>query len=347
MGEQRQRSMILINKNIKTSSWKQIDITHKDITAIELRTDNNTYVRLVNIYNDCKNSDAIMCLQRYLRSEERREERAGSRANKQDIWLGDFNRHHPMWDKAENNQLFTCKNLDEAEQLINLAATYGMEMVLPPGEPTRRDWATRNTTRPDNVFCSDGLADAIVKCEMHPGETPPTTDHFPINTTFQLDMTLATEEEKRNFRDVDWEAFGKALARRMEGRQWHEEVRMPEELEERVQDLEKAIADTIADNVPITGIHTTSKRWWLKELAQERKKYNNIARRSHALRNQDHPIHDMARQSRNQYKTIIQCTKRQYWENWLEEVKGGEIWKANSFVNRPVGDGRRARVPGR
>ncbi len=302
-------------------------------------------MRLFNIYNDCKNSDTITSLHRHLRREERREERGGAGENRQDIWLGDFNRHHPMWDKAGNNQLFTRKNLDEAEQLINLAATYGMEMVLPPGEPTRRDWATRNTTRPDNVFCSEGLAEAIVKCETHPKETPPTTDHFPIDTTFQIDLSIVTEEERQNFREVDWKAFRRTLARKMEGRQWDEEIRTPEELEERVQKLEKAITDTIVDNVPVFRIHAMSKRWWTKELAQERKDYNGIARRSHALRDQDHPIHESARRSRNQYKAAIQRTKRQYWENWLEEVKGGEVWRANIFVNRPAGDGGRARVP--
>jgi endonuclease/exonuclease/phosphatase family metal-dependent hydrolase len=293
-GDLRQRSMLLINKNIKTSLWKQIDVKHKDITAIEIRTGNNAWVRIFNIYNDCKNSDAIASLQEYLGSEEGRDKRGREGENRQDMWMGDFNRHHPMWDKAENNQLFTRKNLDEAEQLINLAAEHGMEMVLPPGEPTRRDWTTRNTTRPDNVFCSEGLAETIVRCETHPEETPPMTDHFPIDTTFQIDVPRIKEEERRNFRGVDWEAFGKKLARKMEGRQWDEEVRTPEELEERVRNLEKAITDTIEDNVPVFKIHTASKRWWTRELAQKRKEYNRIARRSHALRDQEHAIHETA-----------------------------------------------------
>ncbi|KAJ7347815.1 hypothetical protein DFH08DRAFT_936603 [Mycena albidolilacea] len=47
------------------------------------------------------------------------------------IWAGDFNRHHPLWDKLCNQHLFTSKNLDLAQPLLDLLARYGMAMALP------------------------------------------------------------------------------------------------------------------------------------------------------------------------------------------------------------------------
>ena len=73
------------------------------------------------------------------------------------IWLGDFNRHHPLWDEERNVHLFTTANLDAAQPLLNLLATYGMKMALPKGIPTLEAMNTKNYTRPDNVFCSSAL----------------------------------------------------------------------------------------------------------------------------------------------------------------------------------------------
>ena len=53
-----------------------------------------------------------------------------------DIWLGDFNRHHPMWDSAKNSRLFTRAALMEAQELISILADYDMTMALPEGIPT-------------------------------------------------------------------------------------------------------------------------------------------------------------------------------------------------------------------
>ncbi|KAJ8589707.1 hypothetical protein M405DRAFT_700139, partial [Rhizopogon salebrosus TDB-379] len=68
------------------------------------------------------------------------------------IWLGDFNRHHPLWDEDRNTQLFTNQYLDAAQPLLDLIADYGMIMTLPKGLPTLQSTSSKNWTRPDNVF---------------------------------------------------------------------------------------------------------------------------------------------------------------------------------------------------
>ncbi|TFK22073.1 hypothetical protein FA15DRAFT_596731 [Coprinopsis marcescibilis] len=56
-----------------------------------------------------------------------------------DVWVGDFNRHHPMWDRDEDQRLFTGRNLDDAKQLIEMTAEWGLEMALPKGIPMLRN----------------------------------------------------------------------------------------------------------------------------------------------------------------------------------------------------------------
>jgi len=58
------------------------------------------------------------------------------------IWLGNFNRHHPMWEDEENERLFTHQNLDSASTLIDLLADHDMQMTLPHGIPTKMQHQT-------------------------------------------------------------------------------------------------------------------------------------------------------------------------------------------------------------
>ncbi|KAG2341737.1 hypothetical protein BDR05DRAFT_838351, partial [Suillus weaverae] len=70
------------------------------------------------------------------------------------IWLGDFNRHHPMWEMTTNNHLFTAVNSNAADVLIELLTTYNLVQALPLFIATLKASNTKNHTRPDNVFCS-------------------------------------------------------------------------------------------------------------------------------------------------------------------------------------------------
>jgi hypothetical protein len=52
------RSIILINANLCTDTWKQVKFQHPDITAVELCGQFGT-LRIINIYNDCHNNNAL------------------------------------------------------------------------------------------------------------------------------------------------------------------------------------------------------------------------------------------------------------------------------------------------
>jgi endonuclease/exonuclease/phosphatase family metal-dependent hydrolase len=165
-------------------------------------------IRIFNVYNDCMHSESIDAVKQYFRTREARElEEKGV----EDVWVGDFNRHHPMWDEAHNSHLFTAANLDTAEELLEVVAERGMEMTLPKGLPTLEARVMHNLTRPDNIFCSASLTEAIVKCNVHPEDCLPIADHFPIVTHFNTSIQQAVVEVKKNFRAVDWKEFVKLM----------------------------------------------------------------------------------------------------------------------------------------
>ena len=127
------------------------------------------------------------------------------------IWLGDFNRHHPIWEDERNSHLLTTPFLTKAKPLINLITDHSMYMPLPKDTPTLQASNTKNWTRVDNVFCTDHTAESFASCTTDPKRRGPTTDHVPILSSIELEIPKTTKEVKHNYRDVDWEEFNNRL----------------------------------------------------------------------------------------------------------------------------------------
>jgi len=62
------------------------------------------------------------------------------------LWCGNFNCHHPLWDKERNAHLFTARAIREAKALLALVVDYGMIMALLKDIPTLESMATKNWT---------------------------------------------------------------------------------------------------------------------------------------------------------------------------------------------------------
>lgn len=100
-------------------------------------------LRLYNIYNDCTNDETLEALRAHLI---RPRSARGLPRPIRYVWMGDFNRHSPMWDEPRNHHLFTRGNLDAAGKLIDMAAEFGMSMVLPAKMATLEASASGNRT---------------------------------------------------------------------------------------------------------------------------------------------------------------------------------------------------------
>lgn len=59
------------------------------------------------------------------------------------LWAGDFNRHHPMWDRDEDLHLFTAQYQRPAKKLIAMLADHNMTMPLPKEIPTLEHMCTK------------------------------------------------------------------------------------------------------------------------------------------------------------------------------------------------------------
>ena len=97
---EKSRALTMINRTaISSNTWTQIDIDCPDIVAIQIITAQGT-LRVYNIYNDCTNDDTLTVLQGHLRQANRHR---GLPQPIRQVWMGDFNRHSPVWDDERNH----------------------------------------------------------------------------------------------------------------------------------------------------------------------------------------------------------------------------------------------------
>jgi hypothetical protein len=62
------------------------------------------------------------------------------------MWIGDFNRHHPLWDSPTNMQLFTNTATEAAEKLIEVVTDAGLELALSNSIPMHKHNITKYCT---------------------------------------------------------------------------------------------------------------------------------------------------------------------------------------------------------
>ena len=127
------------------------------------------------------------------------------------ILAGDFNRHHPLWEENRNHHMFTKRNLDAAQRIIDVTSSHDLIQSLPKDLPTFQSTSSKNWTRPDNVFMSEHLHERLIKCKTIPGLRPVCTDHVPIITAIDTEARKTKPPIRRNYRKVDWEEFENTL----------------------------------------------------------------------------------------------------------------------------------------
>src|SRR5271155_5465789 len=203
------RALTLIYTKISTNCWVQVPVDSLDVVAVQITSDRGV-LNVYNVYNNCSHSDTIKKLEDHMVN------RAVTHASPTgrdtvtgDVWLGDFNRHNPWWEDPSNSRLFTNRNLNDGQILIDLLSDYNMDLALPQYIPTIVNSRGGNT-RPDNIFILQDISNWIVKCDVL-ADRPPKADHFPIVTYIDFPLSKPIKAQPWNFRATDWDHFCREL----------------------------------------------------------------------------------------------------------------------------------------
>ena len=333
------RSIILVNTNISTDCYEQIQLRSTDVTGMRIVTDAGP-VTVLNVYNDCNHNAAVDEVTSYLTRTFPDDVISG---DEHIIMAGNFNRHHSWWEDESNTHLTTSEAM--IKPLLDIVYRFDLAMALPSGIPTLQAHSTGNWTRPDNVWCSSHTGDLFTRCNTDPGLRGPNTDHLPILSTLDLPPSRNIPKPYRNFRDTDWKEFTDTLTTLLshsEPKKLISEV----EFREALHVINTALSETIETVVPICNPFPHTKRWWSSKLVELRKKKNRLARLSYRWRGlPDHPAHQNHQLASKEYAKAIETTKKEHWEDWLLNAAERDIWTANKYVTDPPTDGGKSRIP--
>lgn len=262
------RAVTLISSKLPTESWEQIDFTSQDVIVIKFSREWGQLV-IFNIYNDCLHDHTIHKLTKFHR--DNRNTLMGNDSEAEDcyiMWIGDFNRHHPLWDNPDDNRLFTRDAVEAAEILIKATTDFGLEMALAPGIPTHIHKVTKQWTRLDNDFITEHTLDRIHTCEACTRDRGLNTDHVPIVTKIDMSLGRIEATKTKNFRNINWDKFHKTLEEKLAGFGLLRRLANQAKLDQECVRLTKAIQETIAQEVPTNKVCPHSKHWWTKELKE-------------------------------------------------------------------------------
>jgi len=263
------------------------------------------------------------------------------------LWLGDFNRHHPLWDKDHNNHLFTTAALEASGKLLELVADYGMDQALLKDIPMLQSSSTCNWTCPDNTFCTEHTSDVIICCKMASERRGPKMDHVPILTILNLSTPASAKNPAWNYCSMDWDKFWSTLNDMLTSSIGPPQIlETSKEFQVAARKLDEVLHHTVETAIPRTHPHPHTKRWWTKDLTKTVDKLKELHKMAYKYRAlPEHMVHTQLKEKENALSNEIQKIKEDHWKDWLNDMAGTDIWIAHRYISNLGGDGGKIRIP--
>jgi Reverse transcriptase (RNA-dependent DNA polymerase)/Endonuclease-reverse transcriptase len=307
------RAAIYINNSQLTPSQiTQIPIHLTDVVALQIQPSrDDPPLTIINVYNPSDNS-LIQQLQNELRKVQVRQE-------EMIIMAGDFNCHHPLW-----NPPAYLNHDNTAEELVELAAHFGLSLLIPPGTIT---YPAANTAI-DLTWGNSKAQESLLKCQVAT-DADQGADHLPIETILRYSSAYTQDKQQRlDISRTNWGLFDEKLKATLPV-----SIQTPqtcEQTEACTITLIQAIQQALKDSTPTKRICPRSKRWWnsdLTELAKEHRRLRNrMKRRKTPLDIQ------LWKTKSNQYSTAIAKAKDKCWQQFVQKANGKSIWDIKRYL---------------
>ncbi|KAF8588922.1 hypothetical protein K439DRAFT_1261534, partial [Ramaria rubella] len=106
-----------------------------------------------------------------------------------------------------------------------------------------------------------------------------------------------------------------------------------------LESLTNCITEVIEEIIPKSCPSLFMKRWQSKKIADKRLQTRQLGQNSYSRHsNLDDPIHKEYKCCQNKYGLLIERTKKQHWETFLDMVDEHNVWMAHRYISRPPSD---------
>ena len=233
------RAAIYINKNLNAA---QIILPFPDVVAVQITTSDPKPMLIINVYKPCdenRTESLHRCIHAHLDMH-----KFGTI-----IIAGDFNLHHPLW-----NPNGYPRHDDEANDLVEMMADFGMSPLVPKGTVTYPNAETAI----DLVWGNDAAVSTLLKCQIAE-DNDHGSDHLPIETAITTQPTIIDVQPAYNYANTNWEEFKTKLASCLPRL---ETPKNAADINNFAQSLTAAITHAIESSTPRKKPCPHSKRWW-------------------------------------------------------------------------------------
>ena len=269
---------------------------------------------LINVYNPC-DKGIISDLHQFLHANIKQEDYGLI------IVAGDFNLHHPLW-----NPRGYFRHDEEADALIDLVASLGLNLLLPPETIT---YPNAGTTI-DLVWGNNDAVNRTMSCKIA-DKHDHTSDHLPIETTITLLIEAPQPSPPYNYAKTNWQELNCKLQTYLPSlTSLTPEVASCQDVDDFATELINAISKAVEETTPRKRPCPHSKRWWNEQLTSLRREANqlrNIYRRTKA------DIDKIAwRKKANYYISKVRQAKRDKWREFVNNADEKSIWKVKKYA---------------
>ena len=311
------RVCFFISKSLDPKKWT-IQHHTKDLSTLTLRTGIGS-IHIHNAYNPSPATgqpSVIRPLHNVL----------AEHPGQQHVVVGDFNLHHPLWARPDYNHRH-----EEADELVNLAADHGLELLTPPGTITYDKHMGRrcHQTTVDLAWATTPVADRLVRCQdrrdwLH------AADHVPIITELDISVQKSLEKLKARWLETNWDTLLRTLAADL---QPAGPLTSAGEVDTAVDHLIGAIQHSAEGNIPIARITPYSRPEYPQELKRLRNEVNRTRR--WAASGQEEDIKTFRRARNTLSRATVKLNRgshRTQVEDATESVEG--FWKLARWARR-------------
>jgi hypothetical protein len=142
----------------------------------------------------------------------------------------------------------------------------------------------------------------LISCDTIPDKRGINTDHLPVHTELSLEVNTIVAEINPSFQNINWKDFRTELAKQLAQTPAPMNISDQKQLDNRCEELTKALQEAIRAEIHVPEITPKSKRWWTKELSQLCSRANKVGRAAYNLRNSpDHWVHKEHKDAKSKY----------------------------------------------
>jgi hypothetical protein len=232
------------------------------------------------------------------------------------ILLGDFNLHHPMWGGAN------VRHTDlESADLLAIMDDFNLSNTLPPGTITYEAGAARTTI--DLCLATLGLVDRVIRSQVD-RDLDHDSDHMPISTVIDIRIQQLDVTPRRDWKRLDEKTYHKTLKRALPP------LRRPATktaLDAYVQEIVDAIQGAIDKAIPYTRPSDHVRQGWSEECSAVLAEAKRL-KRVHSQRHTDESWEAYRAARNHKARTIKKALRNAHREQVEQAAKSPEaLWR--------------------